>query len=208
MTVKKEIYDNVGVLRISRRQGRARLVGSASAAQTFVTLTLTQGEVVSDEFTKEKIYPKESELIAEVSMTPMQWGELLSSSNIASGIPCTIEYKDGKRVEQTYETEPLADYYEKHTVDTFEKFRQEYTETMSKATDILENKKSIAKKDRETILSSYAQLSRLMEDTLPFVQRRMIEDTEEHIARSAAQFKSNMQELSRTQSQRTKLDQG
>lgn len=197
---KNKTHKNIGILRVNRRQGRTRLVGSASAAQTYIGLELMQGHAISDEISKEKFYPKESQSIVEVSMTPMQWGELLSSFGMAAGVPCTIECVNGKRVAQTYKTEPLADYYSRHTAKTLSEFKKKYEETMDEVVDILENKKNIAKKDREKILSNYKTLTRLMEDTLPFIQRRMIEDTEEHIAKSATQFKANMQELFRNQS--------
>lgn len=203
---KAKTHENIGILRINRHQGRTRLVGSTSAAQTYIGLEIVQGHVASDEMNKEKFYAKQSQSIVEVSMTLMQWGELLSSFGMATGVPCTIERVNGKRVAQTYKTEPLADYYSKHTAETLNEFKKKYEETMDETVDILENKKSIAKKDREKILGNYKALTRLVEDTLPFIKRRMIEDTEEHIAESAAQFKANMQELLRYQLKQTKLD--
>lgn len=204
MTKKQYNDPNIGVLRINRvnTTGR-RLVGSAVKANNYITIDLFQGKAESSLLDKEHIYPQK--LIAEIAMTPMQWGEFVSSFTLGSGSPCTIDILNGKQVKQSYKSEAVDDFYEEKTTEVLKETSEKFNNAMSDAIDILQNKKSITKKDRQDIISAYNTLSNLMADSLPFLKKQMVVDMESHIHQVAGQLKYELTED--LKQQRELLDQ-
>lgn len=184
---------NIGNISINRTNcNDMRLVGSTVPADTFVTLKISQGEAYSTECDKEIIRAKTGGNIVEIAMTHQQWGELISSFGIGEGVPCTIERKNGTRVEQTYKTEALDIYYGNKAKENIKNTVERFDKSFSKAKGILLNKKAISKADREVIIDGYKAISRLLNEELPFIQTLIAEDVEKQLTRAQAQFKSNM----------------
>lgn len=203
MTEKQYNDSNIGVLRINRvnTTGR-RLVGSAVKANNYITIDLFQGKAESSLLDKEHIYPQN--LIAKIAMTPMQWGEFVSSFTLGSGSPCTIDILNGKHVKQSYKSEAVDDFYEEKTTEMLKETSEKFKNAMSDAIDILQHKKSITKKDRQDIILAYNTLSNLMADSLPFLKKQMVVDMESHIHQVAGQLKY---ELTEELKQQQKIDQ-
>lgn len=190
---------NIGNIQINRTNALGtRLVGSTIPADTFITLTIGQGEVTQDKFNRERITPRTSKesSIVKVAMTTTQWGELVSSVGIGSGVPCTIERRDGKLVEQTYTSEQLDTYYQKRFEREAQTTVQGIKNAFEEAEDLLLNKKTINKTDRSTILMAYNTTMRLLTDSLPFLEALVAEDVEQQLADAQAQFKANVLHLS------------
>jgi hypothetical protein len=194
-TYKNGSYSNVGMIGISRvsTSMREQLVGAAGMGRELVALRISHGEVYSDSYTKEGFRAKDQ--IVEVYMSPLQWGQFVSSFGVGDGVPCTINRLDGKMVEQEYISPSISDHYEEKTKVKLQTIRKKYASAFSEAKEILENKKTISKSDRDKIMSAYRSLDRFLFDDLPFMEKMMVEDTTEHINKAEAQFKYEMERL-------------
>lgn len=189
---------NIGKISVSRSYGGGsdRFVGSPVPSDTAITIKIQQAEKFSDEFRKEEFYGKAN--IVEVEMTPNQWAELITTLNHGSGTPCTIKYVGGERIEQTYQTESVLDYYENRIQTDFKKASQEYESLFEEARDVLDNKKNITKADREIIRKAYTRISRFVGDSAPFLQKLFKEDIEEQAIDAAITFKNDMESIIKT----------
>lgn len=182
---------NIGVAQLSRVSSNGtRLVGSAVEANDFISLTISHGVASSDEFTKEIIRPAES--IVQIQMSALQWGELVSSFGVGQGVPVTINRLNNKRVDQVYVTKELDQFYEDRTKNMIKGSLKTIEDAMANANDILENKKTITKSDRAEISSAYSKIHRLLNDSLPFLTKLLVEDTETYISQATSQFKTEM----------------
>lgn len=194
--MNKEIRndDNIGVISISRTNGGSvnRFVGSTVPSETAISIKVYQAEKTSSKFDKERFIPTKG--IVTVELTPSQWAELITSLNIGVGSPCTITRLNGKRIEQTYETESVCSYYENRLQDEFSNITNRFDALFEDAMDILSNKKSINKADRETIMSAYREVERFMGDSAPFIQKMFKEDLDKHTVDAAMAFKNDMSE--------------
>lgn len=200
MTDKKDIRNdkNIGLITISRSYGGSdsRFVGSTVPSDTAITIKIQQAEKSSNQFQKETFYGKQN--IVEVEMTPNQWAELITTLNYSTGTPCTITQLNNEIVEQTYQTESVFEYYDNKIQNDFAQASRDFSNLFSDALDVLDNKKTITKTDRETIKSAYHQMFRFLGDQAPFVQKLFKEDLERHTIDAANAFKNDMNAIIQT----------
>lgn len=182
---------NIGVVQLSKVSTNGkRLVGSAVESQHIVNLRVSQGSATSDEFTKEII--RATDTIVEIQMTSLQWGELVSSFGVGQGVPVTINQLGNDLVDQVYVTKELDAFYEERTKKMINESLTDINAAMDTAYDILKNKKTITKSDRDSISKAYMKTQSLLADALPFITKLLVEDTETYIAQATAQFKTDM----------------
>jgi len=81
-----------GQIRASRVSGHAVLYGSDFVHQGFVTITISTSQLQRT-LAREWYFGK-SEVI-EVALSEAQWATFVSSMNMGSGVPCTIERQAG-----------------------------------------------------------------------------------------------------------------
>lgn len=195
MRTKHRNDKNIGIINISRISGGSsnRFVGSTVPSDTAIRIQIRQAEKYSDEFNKEKFYSKSN--IVEVEMTPNQWAELITTLNYGTGTPCTITRVGGEEIHQTYETESVFEYYNDKLKDRFLDVQSGFEESFKDAKEILDNKKSITKADRDTIRRAYNQLERFFGDSAPFMQKLFKEDIQKHTVDAAIAFKNDMDSI-------------
>lgn len=195
MKTKDRNDKNIGTINISRISGGSsnRFVGSTVPSYTAIRIQIRQAEKYSDEFNKERFYSKSN--IVEVEMTPNQWAELITTLNYGTGTPCTITRVGNEEIPQTYETESVFEYYNDKLKDRFSDVQSEFEESFKDAKEILDNKKSITKADRDTIRRAYSQVERFFGDSAPFMQKLFKEDIQKHTVDAAITFKHDMDSI-------------
>lgn len=195
MKTKHRDDKNIGTISISRTSGGSsnRFVGSTVPSDTAIRIQIRQAEKYSDEFNKERFNSRAN--IVEVEMTPNQWAELITTLNYGMGTPCTITRVGNEEIPQTYETESVFEYYNDKLQDKFLDARSELKENFKDAKDILDNKKSITKSDRATILHAYSRVERFFGDSAPFMQKLFKEDIQKHTVDAAIAFKHDMDSI-------------
>lgn len=183
---------NIGIINVTRGYGSSsnRFVGSTVPSDTTITISIRNAEKFSDKFSKETFYGKEN--IVEVEMTPNQWAELITTINYGSGTPCTVTMIGNERIPQTYETESVFEYHNSKLQSDFEQKTTEFKTLFAEALDILDNKKTITKSDRDTIARAYRNVERFFGDSAPFMQKLFKEDLERHTVDAAIAFKHDM----------------
>lgn len=156
---EREIFNHpaFGMIGFSRvRGGENTLFGSSIKHNDRITMTLKHGEC--DRHLHQDGYFGRG-VIAEVEMSYTQFAECISTLNVGDGVPCTIRFteKDGHIP------------YIKDNNSKREQFRNEFSETISKAMEQVQNqinqiqesidkKKNFGVKDRKEIISQLQQV--------------------------------------------------
>lgn len=175
----KRKHPSYGLLKFSRTHGgNGNLFGSSIQHHEKIELTITPGSVERD--LNNDSYMTEGRPIITVAMSPTQFAEAITSMNQGLGTPCTILSRDGERM-------PDCDFTNKR--QEFENEMQEHMDTLQEklsklteqAEDILINKKSVGKADREAILRGIASLRQEIQANVPFVLEQFNEQMDKTV---------------------------
>jgi len=162
-----ETHPAYGACMVSRVTGQIKLHGSALDQHgSFIVLTVRKAERIHH---LHQDWHHPTDVLIEVAMSHAQFAEMITTPNIGSGIPCTIQSFGGKRVSAiSFETETEA----KKVVEGFREHQEEFVagmrERLDKVAGILE-KKSINKADRKEIMSVLESAVTEMSSNQPFV---------------------------------------
>ena len=160
-------HPSFGMLRFSRVNGRSPyFFGSELPQDHFVTMEVLPGEV-EKELTRDWYYAKNRPIIS-VRMTSNQFAEVITSLNIGSGVPVTIEYKDGVKVEQM-ENKPETS--KEFTHRKFQDRMKEFAQTLNgykKTSEEIIKKKTLSKEDQSKLNNIISHAIQEISSNIPF----------------------------------------
>lgn len=164
---QKESHESYGMLRIGRSTGHNTvLFGSSIPHHHTITLSIHPGEVVRN-LNHDQYHGKHLPFI-EVEMSQAQYAEAITSMNMGSGVPVTVRHFNGKDMEKPTFTNKRVQFEQE-----FKKSMQDLEKRLSRLTedaeDVLMNKKSLNKNDRNTILNELNALKRELASNIPFM---------------------------------------
>jgi hypothetical protein len=183
-----ESYGMVGFSRITGNPGR--LFGSALPNQhVFIKLRLVKGS--RRHALGRDWYHGEAHPIVEVDLSAAQFAEMLTSMNCGSGVPCTIRYADGKRIEnpplEMLESEQIRHDFKGKT----EQVAKKLDASRKKIGELLE-KKVLGQKDREEIKSLLGLIVQDVRSNLPFWQESFEEAAKKIVTHAKAEVDAFM----------------
>lgn len=173
-------FAQVGASRVS---GGAHLYGSDFQHQHYVSLTISTSEVhrhLSNEW-----YHGGRELI-EVLLSESQWAQMISSMNVGSGTPCTINHHYGAGVK-------VMPYLAKPE-DKRDRFAAEMAEDMQDAQDHLAKLieaiggTKLSQKQKDELISSAKAASSSISGSARFVAEQFDEHMEETVERAKTEI--------------------
>lgn len=180
-------HPSYGLARFSRINGSHRaLFGSSIQNQNTITLTITRAEHQRN--LGNDWYHGNQEII-EVEMSQTQFAELITSFNYGTGIPVTIKHLN----HDIYPNPPFLSKVDLHNSE-FQKrmynYRKRMEEVVEKTTDILKNKNSIGKGDREQILQELESLMSVVSNGIPFYQEQFVEAMEKTVLEAKGEIEA------------------
>lgn len=105
--------------------------------------------------------------LIEVTLSPNQFSELLTTMNQGAGVPCTINNIAGKRIDSPPKRESTPEKVRFEFQDQVNEIKTEIEDQKSRLDAIL-NKKSISKSDREDIRKIIERNHMQVTSNLPF----------------------------------------
>jgi hypothetical protein len=162
----------------------SHLVGSDIEHQQYITLKISKA-IYERNLKNDWWFDRDN--IIEVSMTLSQWAEFISSPN-TSGVPCTIDRIQGKRLWEEEEV-PFIDKIKLHDEEFKKHWRnsiKEMKNLIANLSDSFENKES-RKTQRELI----HELEILINHFIPN-EKFAINEFEEHIEKRVNQAKTEI----------------
>lgn len=188
----EERHESYGLIHISRVQGHSRLFGSSVRHQHYFRLRIMRGRRVMTTH-GEHYWDDHRVPIVEVSLSPAQFVEMITSQNLGSGVPCTINDVEGVPMDLVPES---AGSEIKMTVEMFEDRLVEMVDELrahEKELNALLDKKSFNKDDKDKIKGIVTKVRRLMDDSAPHAMKLMGEHTEKLIAKGKMEIDAFVQ---------------
>jgi hypothetical protein len=130
-----------------------------------------------------------SEELIEINLSQNQFAELITSFGMGEGIPCTLKYVNRERM-------PEPPYKSKVTIvqEEFDaqlhNFGIDLKKIINNATDILKNKSTITKGDRELIINSINKLVQEIQSNIPFVADQFKEQMDKTITEAKSEIEA------------------
>lgn len=162
-TVKHESF---GQISFTRTQGREQtFYGSELPQDHYVSMEIRQSEVQRD-LTNEWYRTYGIPLI-RIRMSSGQFAELITSMNMGSGVPCTIERLMGKKVDEFPEIESRKELVHRKFEERMKQFADTIRENKIKAKEIVK-KKTLSKQDVWDLSLQLDFLTQEIEQNIPF----------------------------------------
>lgn len=165
---EKETHPSYALLSFSRssRSKGVPLFGSSITHSDTITMQVKPA-VVERSLNTDWYFDKGRPYL-EVEMSYSQFAEAITSMNMGSGIPVTLRYLDNEKIPEPNFTNKRLQFE-----DEFKKKMQglgrRLSELTTEAEEILNNKKSINRSDKETILKQIAALQQEIKSNIPFM---------------------------------------
>ena len=178
-------YGMVGFYRTTGNPGR--LFGSPLKTHDhFVTLRLSKGVRIHS-LGRDHFHGGLRGGIVEVMMSAGQFSELLTTMNVGSGVPCTIQYILGERVpsppdDAELEVEKVRKGFKKDMAGVVAQIKEDKKELA----ELLE-KKSLSKADRERIMWIVGRVEQHVESNAPFMVSQFEEAADKVVKHAKAE---------------------
>lgn len=125
----------------------------------------------------------------EVEMSYSQFAEAITAMNVGSGIPVTLRYLNGERIEDPQFVNKRLQF-EAEVKDRMKVMDNKLSKLTDNAHEILTNKKSINKGDREVILKQIASLRQEIRSNLPFVMSMFNEQMDKTVMEAKGEIEA------------------
>ena len=163
-------------VRASRVSGHAILYGSDFTHQNYVTITISKSQLQRS-LAREWYFGK-NEMI-EVALSEAQWATFVSSMNIGSGVPCTIQRQAGVgMLPRLPDPRPL------------DSFRADLADDAKEAIESLKKARATAieKKVPKVVLEGIEAALRSVEGSFPWVAKQFDEHMENTVEKAKVEI--------------------
>ncbi len=185
-------HPSFGVLSFGKVSGRDRCFGASGYYGQLIRLTISTATLEKYHEKHEATVYKDRQIV-EVEMTPLQFATAISV--IGGEVPCSIVWRDGKRVEQsadlTTRREMIEDYFRRHQ----ESLAAECDQFVEEA-KVLQAKAHIGKGDRDNFVKLAESLRAQIKNSQPHIASKftdLIQDMLTEVELSKANPDSNLQ---------------
>lgn len=172
------------MVQFSHRQGSPKLFHSALEHHyNYVTLSVRHAKLMRSD-TGDRLYGSVAGDILEIDLSASQFSELLTTMNIGMGVAGTLRRFDGERIppppDLNTQPENLRVEFKARAKD----FSKKVLAESDKIHEMLKNKATINKGDREEISSLLRQVAQELEQNMPFLVE-MYQEATEKVAEAA-----------------------
>lgn len=186
----EEKHPSFGLVRLARIQGRTQLFGSSlDHHDGYVELSISEGIRCRSGHGYD-FYHSGRKLI-DIMLSEAQFAQMITTWNSGNGVPCTIDHvagEDGYRP-----TWPAGDQpsdgarVRSEFSDRVSDVRKRVDELAAEMGSVIE-KKTLTNADREKLRSIVSAVSRLINDSGPFMAGQFVEATETTVQRALTEI--------------------
>jgi len=175
-------------LQFSRQSGGCdNLYGSAVSHQETISMRVSRSYKHVSNYSER--YFAEHTPIIEIRMTHSQFSQAITSMNMGSGVPVTLEMLKGQRFPRC-EEKTVSEIANDGLDETFNNFADKISKGERRLHQIIEKKGTILKKEREEIINIYNMLMQELRDNIPFLHKCMVEAYEKTAQSSKADIEA------------------
>lgn len=192
LKVIEETHPSFGQLQISRitvgGEGKFNLYGSSIKHSNLIALRIHESSHIIEE---EHDWYFEQGRIIEVYLSPSQFAEAITTLNVGSGVPCTINYR--RDMQDSIESPPINSKQEQHSEhfrERMSKFATNLTEFQHKTNVILTGDKTPSKKERGDIVKELGFIIQEIKENIPYFEQQFKKQMEKTIVEAKAEIEA------------------
>jgi hypothetical protein len=194
MSFEREInhpsFALMGFTRQTSNKGAA-LFGSSLKHENTITMKIVPAKWIRENGS-DWYFRSGGKSLIEVEMSQAQFAQIITSANIGDGQPVTVRSYNGKKIDL-----PSIENKRRMIEDDFQKVTdglvEKYEKMMEEALDILDNKKTISKSDREKIRKGYELVAREIGSNIPFMTTLFNEEMDKVVSEAKMEVESFIQ---------------
>ncbi len=183
---KHESFALAQFSRSSSSRGHNLFGSSIEHCQT-ITLRIMKAKVARG-MSEDNIFSDHSTPYIEIEMSQNQFAELITSLNMGSGVPVTLRYLNGKRMEECP--------HESNRKKINQEIKEDFKEFSKMADDViatveaLMEKPTVNKGDKKALLDKVKMLKMRLETNIPFVHKQFDEFMDKTVAQAKGEVEA------------------
>jgi len=192
MEQERSEHESFGQISISRVSCNppARFYGSELPQDHYMTLEIHNSELVRD-LSQDRHYATGIPLI-KIRMSSGQFSEMITSLNVGSGVPCTIERLIGKKVCELPDVESRKEVVHRSFKDRMKMFADKIRTNQQKAKELV-NKKTLTKAEMHELQLQIDWLTTEIEKNIPFFSECFQESIDEMVFEAKTEVENAIQ---------------
>lgn len=171
-------YGLISWSRTSCNPPQADLFGTSIGHSNPIRLSITHASVRRD-LNRDWVYGEK--VIADVEMSPDQFAEFITTPNTGNGVPCTIRYTEKEGVVKGLPIESKRQQFEKEFDQALNKIGANFQVLKDAIKDL-----PLSKKQKETLAHQVFEVSRIINDNIPFMQTSFNEQLDKSVVEAKA----------------------
>lgn len=187
--IKHPSYANLYIGR-SQCSGQQALFGSSIKHHDIITLRISPAYMDRD--LNYDRYCAENHPYIEINMSQSQFAQAITSLNMGAGVPVTLRQINGEYIEPC----PFVDKREQFS-NEFREDMNELTKKIKETTkaveDLIQNKRTFTKADKEQILSTLHSVSQQLSSNYPYMFSMFNEQMDKTVTEAKAEIESHIQ---------------
>ena len=187
--IKHPSYANLYIGR-SQCSGQQALFGSSIKHHDIITLRISPAYMDRD-LNYDRYYAENHPYI-EIDMSQSQFAQAITSLNMGAGVPVTLRQINGEYIEPC----PFVDKREQFS-NEFREDMNELTKKIKETTkaveDLIQNKRTFTKADKEQILSTLHSVSQQLSSNYPYMFSMFNEQMDKTVTEAKAEIESHIQ---------------
>lgn len=187
--IKHQSFANLCIGR-SQCSGQQALFGSSIKHHDVITLRISPAYMDRD-LNYDRYYAENLPYI-EINMSQSQFAQAITSLNMGAGVPVTLRMINGEYIEPC----PFVDKREQFSSEFREDMNvlsKKLAEATKHVEELIENKKTFNKADKEQILSALRMLSTQLASNYPYMYSMFNEQMDKTVTEAKAEIESHLQ---------------
>ena len=165
METERHTHESFGQISFTRTVGgNTNFYGSELPQDHYISLEIHHSEI-ERELTQDRYYNEGQ--ILRLRMSSGQFSELITSMNSGTGIPCTIERLQGKKIESIPVLESRKDFVHRKFEDRMKEFAVKLKTKQDRVKE-LSNKKTLSKEDQKELNWTVEWITQEVTSNIPF----------------------------------------
>ena len=182
-------HESFGQIRFNRVSGNANFYGSELTQNHYISLEIYNSEIERD-LSQDWYYNKKQ--VLRLRMSSGQFSELITNMNSGSGIPCTLEYIQGKAVAELPTQESRKEFVHRKFEDRMKEFSTSIREQQNRAKELVK-KKTLSKQDIQDLTHHLEWLTTEVEKNIPFFAKCFQETMDEVVLEAKTEVENAIQ---------------
>ncbi len=179
-------HPSFGIIRAVRRNSSQPVNLFGTSIQHNTTIAIQISTATHDRDLNNDRFREEAHII-EIELSQNQFSEFITTMGQGEGTPCTIKYKDCKRIpDPPYKSK--VDIFQEEFSAKMHNMGVDMQKGLVNALDLLKNKPSLTKGDREVIIKSMERLVSNLQSSMPFIAQQFHEQMDDVITEAKAEI--------------------